>query len=99
MISVTNALVSCTVKLFVWFTETLLTVSASFSELPRLVKPMRRLKMCSTVSFAAEVVTEMNNIDNKFYSGGKINVFKCYVQFSTYLYLTPVFVSDGTYSF
>lgn len=60
MISVTNSLVSRTVKWSVWFTDTSLTVSASLSWLPRLVKPMCRLKMCSTVSSSADVVTEIH---------------------------------------
>lgn len=59
MISVTNSLVSCTVKLSVWFSDTLLIISASLSWLPRLVKPMCRLKMCSTVSSSLDVITEI----------------------------------------
>lgn len=57
MVRVTNSLVSCTVKRSVWLTDTLLTVSASGSGLPRLVRPMCLLRMCSTVSSFTEEVT------------------------------------------
>lgn len=60
MVSVTNWLVSFTVKWWVWFTDTSLTIRTSLSWLPRLVKPMCRLKMCSTVSSSRDVVTEIH---------------------------------------
>lgn len=50
MTRVTNWLVSSTVKLSVCRTDTFPTVSLPLSWLPRLVKPMCRFKMCSSVS-------------------------------------------------
>lgn len=59
MFRVTNWLVWCTVKLSVCRTDTLLTVSPPFSWLPRLLKPMCRLKMCSSVSSFLAVHTKI----------------------------------------
>lgn len=59
MIRVTNSLVSWTVKLSVWFSDTWLVINTSLSWLPRFVRPICLLKMCSTVSSSVDVTTEI----------------------------------------